>query len=203
VISSPRALAWIRSPSAPNRATSAERGRSATAPIWRSPKRRSRARTSASDERSSAGNGARKAASPPGRTIRGSGGVVWAAAIVAAKRVPAMPGRGEPGRIEPSAATSRPTSSGSVPHNRPRPSTWISSSPNAGSVGSVDPASPGLNRASLSKAVSTAAVSASSSGSRKAASGASRWALPSGIPRRMPSARAAGSASRTVPSVQG
>jgi hypothetical protein len=152
---------------------------------------------------SEAGSGARKAASPSGRTIRGSGGVALAAATVAANRVPAIPGRGAPGRIGARAATRRPTSSGSPPHSRSRPSTWTSSRPNAGSAWSVVPASPGLNRASASKAASTAAASASGSGSRKAASGASRWALPSGIPRRTPSARAAGSASMTVPSVQG
>ena len=44
---------------------------------------------------------------------------------------------------------------------------------------------------------------ASGARSRKVASGASRWALPSGIPRRTPRARASGSASTTVPSVQG
>ena len=38
--SSPRARAWIRAPSSPNRATSADRSSSATAPIRRRPKRR-------------------------------------------------------------------------------------------------------------------------------------------------------------------
>ena len=65
-ISSPRARAWSRPPSSPNRATSAVRGSSATAPIRRSPKRASRARMSGSGVSSDAGNGARNGASPPG-----------------------------------------------------------------------------------------------------------------------------------------
>ena len=207
-ISSPRARAWSHSPSSPNRATSTVFGSSATWPICRRPNRVSRARTSASGERSVDGSGARNAASPPGSTARRTPGSVWPAATVAAKRVPAIPGRGAPGSRSPaarvaSASTSRATSSGSGPHSRSSPSACISMSPKAGSVGSVVPASPGLNRASVSKAASTAAASASGSGSRKAASGASRCALPSGIPCRTPSARAAGSASMTVPSVQG
>src|SRR4051812_20391590 len=105
--------------------------------------------------------------------------------------------------MPPSASTSRPTSTSSGPHSRSSPSTWSSISPNAGSPGSVVPARPGLNRPSVSKASSTARLSSSISGSRKTASGASRCALPSGIPRRTPSARAAGSASITIPSVQG
>ena len=200
--STPRARSWSSSPSAPKRATSADRGSSATAPIWRSPNRRSRARTSGS-EVSSAGSGARNAASPPGRTMRGSGGVALPAATVAVNRVPAMPGPGDPGRAPARTVTSRATISGSEPHRRSSPSTWISSRPKAGSAWSATPARPGLKRARASNAASTLAASSSGSGSRNAASGASRWALPSGIPRRTPSARAAGSASITVPSVHG
>ena len=47
------------------------------------------------------------------------------------------------------------------------------------------------------------ARSASGSGSMKVASGTSRWALPSGIPRRTPSARASGLASTTGPGSHG
>ena len=73
-----------------------------------------------------------------------------------------------------------------------------------GDVGRSDvPATAGLNAARRSKAASSSARSASGSASRNVASGASRCADPSGIPRRTPSARAAGSASSTVPFDQG
>ena len=114
-----------------------------------------------------------------------------------------MPIRGAPGRTGPRAAPSRSTRTGSGPHSRSRPSIWTSSSPKAGSAGSVAPAIPGLNVASAPSARSTAAVSAARSGSRNVASGASRWADPRAIPRRTPSSRAAGLASSTTPSVQG
>ena len=203
-ISSPRARAWIRSPSSPNRATSADRGSSATAPIRRSPNRAEAGpdvRVRGEQRGRQRGEEGGLAAGPddPRLRRRGVGG--------GDRRREPGPGdprpRGARAGSAPSASTSRPTSSGSLPHSRSSPSTWTSSSPNAGSAWSVVPASPGLNRASVSKAASTAAASASGSGSRKAASGASRWALPSGIPRRTPSARAAGSASITVPSVHG
>ncbi len=54
-VSSPRARACSSAPSSPNRATSAERGSSATAPIVRSPNRASRARMSTSRVSSRAG----------------------------------------------------------------------------------------------------------------------------------------------------
>ena len=96
-ISSPRARAWIRAPSSPNRAMSAERASSATAPTRRSPKRASRARMSGSWVSRPDGYVARNAASPPTGTRIGSPGRAWTAAMVAAKRVPAMPARtGEP-----------------------------------------------------------------------------------------------------------
>ena len=63
----------------------------------------------------------------------------------------------------------------------------ISNSPNAASIGSPLPARLGLNAPSASNAASAAARSASGSGSMKVASGTSRWALPSGMPRRTPS----------------
>ena len=72
--SSPRARAWIRAPSSPNRATSAVRASSATAPIRRRPNRVSRARTSGSGVSRPDGCGARKPASPPGGTTIGRAG---------------------------------------------------------------------------------------------------------------------------------
>ena len=117
--------------------------------------------------------------------------------------MPAIPARGGPGRTGASAAVIRATSASSIPHRRVSPSTWTAIRPNAGSATSLVAAIPGLKPASRSQAASRASRSASGARSRKVASGASRWALPSGIPRRTPSARASGSASTTVPSVQG
>ncbi len=115
-ISSPRARAWIRAPSSPNRATSAERASSATAPIRRSPNRASRARTSGSGVSSPAGYGARNAASRMPRAARAPRcGAVRTAprsaggrrgerlrsampSAVAADRVPAIPARAASGR---------------------------------------------------------------------------------------------------------
>ena len=125
------------------------------------------------------------------------------AAIVAAKWVPATPPRADPGRIEATASCIRPTIAGSSPQSARRPSTWISIRPKAASDGSVVAAIPGLKAASRSRAASSAAASAAGSGSRKTASGESRWALPSGMPRRIPISAAAGLRSRTTPEVQG
>ena len=61
-------------PSSPNRAINADRGSSATAPIRRSPKRVSRARTSGSVVRRPDGRSARNAASSPGGTTIGASG---------------------------------------------------------------------------------------------------------------------------------
>src|SRR6185503_8036369 len=125
------------------------------------------------------------------------------AATVAAKRVPAIPARGLPASDASSAVAIRSTMAGSGPHRPSSPSTWASSRPNPTSTGSEVPATAGLNAVRRSKATSRSARSASSSASRKVASGASRCADPSGIPRRTPSALAAGSASRTLPFDQG
>ncbi len=208
--SSPRDRAWIRAPSSPKRATNADRASSAMAPIRRRPNRVSLARTSGSGVSRPDGCGARKAASPPGGTTIGSAGRARTAAIVAAKRVPAIPARispcmppAGPVSARPSAETSRPMRIGSGPQSGSRPSIWTSNSPKPGSLASALPATPGLNAASASKAASTIARSASGSGSMKIASGTSRWALPSGIPRRTPRARASGSASTTGPGSHG
>ena len=64
-------------------------------------------------------------------------------------------------------------------------------------------ATPGLKEASLSRAFSRSATSATGSGSRKSASGAILWAAPSGIPSLTPSSSADRLASRTLPSVHG
>ena len=136
--SSPRARAWIRAPSSPNRAISADRGSSAMAPIRRRPNRTSLARTSGSVVSSLDGCGARKSASASGGTTMGASGRAWIAAIVAANRVPAMPARMPPPSTPPSEPASAPVSrsirTGSAPHNGSRPSTWTSNNPKAGST---------------------------------------------------------------------
>ena len=79
--------------------------------------------------------------------------------MVAAKCVPATPARGRtvsPGKAAASAAPTRSTSTGSGPHNGPRPSIPISNSPNAASIGSPLPARLGLNAPSASNAASAA-----------------------------------------------
>ena len=71
------------------------------------------------------------------------------AAVVAAKRVPATPIRGGPGRTGPSADAIRSARTGSGPQSRSSPSAWTSSRPNAGSYGSVaagDPRAEGGQR---------------------------------------------------------
>ena len=143
----PRARAWIRAPSSPNRATRADRARSATGPIRRNPNRVSRARTSGSAVRRPDGCGARNSASPPGGTRSGDAGPGQDGGHGRAE-----PGAGDPGpdlargrarrlrppspvspRTRPSASTSRATRTGSGPHSASRPSTWTSNSPNAAS----------------------------------------------------------------------
>ena len=97
-VSSPRARACSLAPSSPKRATSADRGSSATEPIVRRPKRARRARMSASRVSRRAGYGARNRPSSPGGTrIGGPPSGAWAAATLAAKLVPATPARGGPG----------------------------------------------------------------------------------------------------------
>ena len=106
-ISSPRARAWSRAPSSPNRATSAERGSSATAPILPQPEPREPGPDVRVRGEERAGCGARKAASSPGGTRTGSpSSPASAAATVAANRVPAIPARGIPGSTPASAAPS-------------------------------------------------------------------------------------------------
>ena len=200
--SSPRERDPIRPPSSPNLATSADAASSATWPIRRRPNRRSRARNVRVRREQGARAGAR--GTPPPRPA----GTETSA--------PGLGGEGRHGRREARAGDPRPRLAGERPPSRaPRrcarpatgsgpqrpssPSIWASSSPNATSVGSEVPAIAGLNPASRSKAASSSARSASGSASRKVASGASRCADPSGIPRRTPSARAAGSASSTFP----
>jgi hypothetical protein len=53
----------------------------------------------------------------------------WAAATLATKLVPAIPVRGGPGRIGPSASHIRLTSISSVPHRRVSPSIWTAMRP--------------------------------------------------------------------------
>ena len=207
------------------RAMSADRASSATGPIRRRPKRVSRARTSASWSAAGTVRG-EEGRPPPGgtrtvppdeplrpppsrrtgpgdprpdavrRTIRGAvrgaarGFVRGPAGSALAER----PGerRGQPldeDRLR--------------PPQRLEPVDLDLEQPEGGVERVGTAGDPRAESASVSKAASMAARSASGSGSTKVASGTSRWALPSGIPRRTPSARASWFASTTGPGSHG
>ena len=224
-VSSPRARAWIRSPSGPNRATTAERGSSATEPIVRSPNRSRRPRTSGERLNNAEASGARNAASSRGST-RSRGRPAGAAplrpaaaplpplpplplrpaipaATAAENRVPPIPASGAPGSTSRSKPHARSAIRVSEPQSRSRPSSWISIRPNPAESASISATRPGLSPPRISRAPARAASSVSRSGSRKTASGASRWAAPSGIPIRTPSSSADRLASMTKPCIHG
>ena len=125
------------------------------------------------------------------------------AAPAAGNRAPPIPASGGPGSNSASAASIRRTISGSAPHNRSSPSSCTSIRPKPGAAGSSSAATAGLKPATRSRAAFSASPSASGSGSRNSASGASLCAAPSGIPGRTPSSNAHRLASRTGPSVHG
>ena len=158
--SSPRERAWSRAPSSPNRATSALRGSSATGPDPPQPEpgqagpdvgiRRAGAPTAI---------GARNPASPPGSTSPGDRRARRGRPRPSPRTASRRSRRGRrrrPGRA--ARAHHEPLDEDRLGAPQPvEPVDLELDQPEGGIGGSVVPASPGLNRASVSKAASTAA----------------------------------------------